>query len=158
MQADAIAVQIKLDDLTHPGVIALLAEHIQDMRAISPPCSKHALDLEGLKKPEIAFWSAWDGVELAGCGAMKRLNAEHVELKSMRTVRSRRGQGIGALILGHIMNEARRAGYGRMSLETGSMAFFAPARALYEKHGFKYCGPFAEYRDDPNSVFMTREL
>jgi putative acetyltransferase len=151
-------VQIRLDDLSDPRIAALLEEHLQDMRRISPPESVHALDLERLKKPEILFWSAWDESALAGCGALKRLDAEHAELKSMRTSNVYRRKGIGKLILEHIMSEARRLGYRRMSLETGSMPFFAPAHSLYASYGFVRCTPFADYKEDPYSICMTRNL
>jgi putative acetyltransferase len=151
-------VQIRIDDLTDPRIAAFLEEHLNDMRATSPAESCHALDLEGLRKPEVTFWSAWDGSFLVGCGAIKKLDGAHAELKSMRTAPSHRGQGIGALVLRFIVEEARQRGYRRMSLETGSMEFFAPARRLYERHGFEYCEPFADYREDPNSVFMTLRL
>ena len=151
-------VQIKVDDLGDPCIAAFLEDHIKDMRAVSPPESKHALDLDGLKKPEITFWSVWDDSTLVGCGAIKRLDAEHAELKSMRTSPLHRRKGLGATILNFILQEARHRGYRRISLETGSMPFFIPARSLYAKHGFRYCSPFAEYKLDPNSVFMTRDL
>lgn len=148
----------KIDDLSDPRIARFLEEHLDDMRATTPPESIHALDLEKLKQPEIIFWSVWLGEELAGCGALKRLSDTHAELKSMRTARSFRGRGLGALILEHILREARTRGFRRVSLETGSMDFFAPARALYAKHGFEVCGPFEGYWDDPNSVFMSREI
>ncbi|MCU0491444.1 MAG: GNAT family N-acetyltransferase [Chloroflexaceae bacterium] len=150
--------QIKIDDLTGPEIAAFLEEHIRDMRAISPPESKHALDLEGLRKPEITFWTVWQGDMLAGCGAIKRLSAAHAEVKSMRTAASLRRSGVASLMLRHIIAEARGRGYQRLSLETGSMAFFEPARQLYATHGFSFCGPFGSYQEDPNSVFMTLEL
>ena len=148
----------KIDDLSDPRIARFLEEHLDDMRATTPPESIHALDLEKLKQPEIIFWSVWQGEELAGCGALKRLSDTHAELKSMRTARSFRGRGLGTLILEHILREARTRGFRRVSLETGSMDFFAPARALYAKHGFEVCGPFEGYWDDPNSVFMSREI
>lgn len=150
--------RFQVDDLTDPRIARLLEEHLEDMRAATPPESIHALDLEALKQPEIVFWSLWRGEELAGCGALKRLNDTHAELKSMRTARKFRGMGLGTLILEHILREARARGYQRVSLETGAMEFFAPARALYAKHGFMVCGPFEGYGEDPNSVFMTREI
>jgi putative acetyltransferase len=151
-------VDIRLDDLSDPRIAEFLEEHLRDMRSVSPPESVHALDLERLKKPEIAFWSFWSGPELVGCGALKRLDAEHAELKSMRTATSYRRKGLGKIILEHIMDEARRRGYRRMSLETGSMSFFEPARSLYASYGFVRCPPFANYREDPYSVCMTRSL
>jgi len=149
---------IKPDDLSGPEIAELLADHLRDMHLLSPPESVHALDLEALKKPEITFWSIWSGEKLVGCGALKELEPAHGEIKSMRTVREFRGQGAGRLMLRHILDEARRRGYRRLSLETGSMAAFNPARQLYASHGFEYCGPFADYILDPNSVFMKIDL
>lgn len=149
---------IKLDDLSSPAIAGLLSEHLQDMHEQSPPESVHALDQDELKKPEITFWAVWDNETLVGCGALKELDAEHGEIKSMRTANAYRGKGAGKIILRHIIDEARKRNYSRLSLETGSMAFFNPARGLYESHGFEYCGPFADYTLDPNSVFMTMEL
>jgi putative acetyltransferase len=149
---------IKIDDLSDPRIAQFLEEHLEDMRATSPPESIHALDLDGLRKPEITFWSVWKGDELVGCGALKQLTEAHAELKSMRTSRHYRGAGIGTMIVQHIIAEAKKRGIRRISLETGSMAFFEPARALYRKNGFAYCSPFDGYKEDPNSVFMTREI
>ena len=150
--------RIELDDLTRPQIAALLDEHLQDMRRISPPESKHALDLAGLRKPDISFWTVWDGDALAGCGALKELDPAHGEIKSMRVAADRRGRGVGAAILTHIIDEAMRRSYTRLSLETGSMPFFEPAHRLYRRFGFEFCGPFGSYREDPYSVFMTRRL
>lgn len=153
-----IRLQIRIDDLTGPEIAAFLEKHIRDMRAVSPPESKHALDLEGLKSADITFWAVRDESDLIACGAIKQLDPEHAEIKSMRTAASCRGKGVASRLLQHMLYEAGRRGYRRLSLETGSMPFFAPARRLYEKFGFDYCAPFADYRDDPNSVFMTRIL
>ena len=150
--------QIRRDDLSGPEIRALLAEHLASMRSISPPESVHALDLDGLKRPDVTFWTAWDGGALAGCGALKAIDATHGEVKSMRTAASHRRRGVARAMLEHIVGEARRRGYARLSLETGSMAEFAPARELYLRRGFTACAPFAGYRDDPNSVFMTLDL
>ena len=150
--------RIERDDLTGQAIALFLEEHIEDMKAISPPESKHALDLEGLRAPDISFWSVYDGAELVGCGALKEIDGTWGEIKSMRTSRSRRGQGLGFLVLDHIVKEAERRGYRRLSLETGSMDFFAPARRLYLRMGFEFCEPFGSYREDPNSVFMTMTL
>jgi putative acetyltransferase len=128
------------------------------MHVHSPPESVHALDLDALRRPEITFWSVWCDGNLVGCGALKELDSEHGEVKSMRTSMEFRGRGGGKMILRHILDEAKTRGYKRLSLETGSMAAFDPARGLYESHGFTYCGPFADYILDPNSVFMTMEL
>lgn len=149
---------IRQDDLTHPDVLALLEEHLSDMRATSPPESVHALDLPGLRKADITFWTVWDGIALAGCGALKELDHGHGEIKSMRTSKTYRRRGVAADLLTFILNTARERGYQRLSLETGSFDFFLPARTLYARYGFRECGPFANYIEDPNSVFMTLEL
>ena len=149
---------IVIDDLSGPEIAAFLQEHIDDMRATSPPESKHALDLEGLRKPEITFWSVYDEDELIACGALKKLTNEHAEVKSMRTSSKARGKGVASKLLQHLIKEARARGYQKLSLETGSMQFFAPARALYTKFGFTECAPFANYTNDPNSIFMQINL
>jgi putative acetyltransferase len=149
---------IKVDDLSGPEIAAFLAEHIHDMRAISPPESKHALDLPGLRKPEITFWTLWHDGKLAGCAALRQLDACHGEVKSMRTSSAFRRRGVASRMLQHVIQEARRRGYHRLSLETGAMSFFEPARALYTKFGFVPCGPFSTYKEDPNSVFLTKIL
>jgi len=149
---------IRQDDLTGPEIRALLEEHLAHMRSVWPPCSVHALDLERLRRPEITFWTAWGEGALAGCGALKALDARHGEIKSMRTASSHRRQGVARLMLAHIVAEARRRGYERLSLETGSMDAFVPARTLYAEHGFAACPPFGDYAEDPHSVFMTRTL
>ena len=153
-----MTMRISVDDLSGPAIAAFLDEHVRQMRAISPPESKHALDLDGLRRPEVTFWSVHDGEELVGCGALKRLDTDHAELKSMRTAVARKRGGVASLLLDHILGEARRAGFSRVSLETGSAEFFLPARRLYAKFGFAECGPFADYRPDPLSTFMTRAL
>ena len=150
--------EIRLDDLRGPEIAALLQEHLDDMQLHSPPESIHALDLEKLRRPEITFWSLWQDGELLGCGAIKQLDATHGEIKSMRTSNRHRRKGVAARMLQHILDEAKQRGYQRLSLETGSPAAFVPARELYARFGFRYCGPFADYVDDPYSVFMTREL
>lgn len=149
---------IKPDDLSSPEIAELLADHLREMNQHSPPESVHALDLDKLRQPDITFWSIWHGDELFGCGALKELDATHAEIKSMRTSPNYRGQGAGKLMLRHILDEAKQKGYQRLSLETGSMAAFEPARRLYASHGFTDCSPFADYTLDPNSVFMTIKL
>jgi len=124
----------------------------------SPPESVHALDIEALRQPEITFWTAWEGAELLGCGALKELDAQHAEIKSMRTSTQHLRKGVARKILAHIVEEAQRRAYRRLSLETGSANAFAPARNLYERFGFSFCEPFAHYAADPHSVFMTRKL
>jgi putative acetyltransferase len=150
--------KIVIDDLSGRDIAAFLEEHLQEMRAISPPESVHALDLDGLRQPGVTFWSARDGDTLVGCGALKELGAGHAEIKSMRTAPSRRGQGVAATLLGHLIDEARKRGYCRLSLETGSFEFFAGARSLYRKFGFEGCDPFGTYTNDPNSVYLTKAL
>ncbi|GAA3417906.1 GNAT family N-acetyltransferase [Streptosporangium vulgare] len=150
--------KIVLDDLSGPEITEFLDEHVREMRSITPLESKHALDLDGLRKPEITFWSVMDGDTLVGCGAIKRLDTSHAEVKSMRTAPARKRSGTASLLLEHIITEARRMGFTRLSLETGATEFFLPARKLYEKFGFDYCEPFADYRPDPYSVYMTRVL
>jgi putative acetyltransferase len=149
---------IRIDELRGPEIIALLEEHLQAMHSVSPPESVHALDLDGLRQPEITFWSAWSQGLLAGCGALKELNKGHAEIKSMRTAETHRRQGVASRLLQHILSEAKRRDYRRLSLETGSQPYFEPARQLYRSFGFTLCGPFEGYVEDPNSVFMTREL
>ena len=150
--------RIKVDDLRGPEIQELLGEHLRNMHEISPPESVHALDLEGLRKPEITFWTVWEGDELLGCGALKELGGAHAEIKSMRTAARHLRKGVAKTLLTHILAEAVRRGYKRLSLETGSMGEFEPARRLYASFGFTFCAPFADYVEDPHSVFMTREL
>ena len=150
--------EIKIDDLTGSEIYELLQEHLRSMYLHSPPESVHALDIEALRRPEITFWSVWEGDELLGCGALKELDAQHAEIKSMRTSAQHLRKGVAKYLLNYILEEARRRGFRRLSLETGSMKAFEPARNLYANFGFKYCEPFADYIEDPYSVFMTREL
>ena len=149
---------IRIDTLTHPAVLALLEEHLEHMHATSPPESVHALDVEELRAPELTFWSAWEGDDILGCGALKELDAQHGEIKSMRTARAHLGKGVASEILRHLVGIARARGYRRLSLETGSGDAFEPAHQLYLKFGFVECGPFADYTNDPFSRFMTLSL
>ena len=149
---------IKVDDLRGPEVAQLLNEHLQDMYAVSPPESVHALDLNKLRKPEITFWAVWDGNQLAGCAAIKELDTDHAEIKSMRTSNTHRGKGVAIKIMEHILAVAAERNYQRLSLETGTQDFFIPARKLYERFGFEYCGPFGDYAEDPYSAFMTKSF
>ncbi len=146
------------DDLRGAAIQALLQEHLRDMRAWSPPESVHALDLDALRQPEITFWTLWDDDALLGCGALKALDAQHGEIKSMRTALAHRGKGVGADVLRHILLEAKARGYARLSLETGTQTQFAPARVLYARHGFTECAPFATYAPDVYSCFMSLAL
>jgi putative acetyltransferase len=149
---------IKLDDLSGPEIRAFIGEHLANMAETSPPESIHALNVDGLKKSDVTFWSAWIDGELVGCGALKELDGEHGEVKSMRTSIPHRGKGVARQVLAYLLEEAARRGYRRVSLETGSMEAFVPARRLYENFGFTYCEPFADYAEDPNSVFMTKAI
>ena len=152
------SMHIELDDLSRPAIHDLLNEHLRNMYELSPPESVHALDLGKLRQPDSTVWSAWEGPVLLGCGARKELDPRHGEVKSMRTPRALRRRGAGRAILTHIIEVARSRAYERLSLETGSMEAFTPAQSLYESFGFERCGPFGDYREDPNSVFMTRRL
>jgi putative acetyltransferase len=144
-----------LDD---PRVAALLGAHVTRARAETARGSAHALDLDALRAAEITVWCAWEGDQVVGVGALKRLSADHGEVKSMYTAEAARGRGVGSALLRRIIEAARARGMTRLSLETGSWPYFLPARALYARHGFAECGPFGEYCGDPNSVFMTLEL
>jgi len=151
-------VSITEGGLDDPDVLALLREHLQGMADHSPPESIHALDVGGLKAPGITFWTMRDGSEVLGCIALKQLDERHGEIKSMRTASAHLRKGVGAALLEHLVAEAGRRGYERLSLETGSGAGFEAAHALYRKFGFVECGPFADYREDPFSRFMTAVL
>ena len=144
-----------LDD---PRVQALLAHHFTTARAQTAPESAHALDLSGLRAPDIQFWSAWEGDHVTGVGALKRLSGCHGEVKSMHTAAAHRRKGVASAMLRHIIAAAQHMGLSRLSLETGSWAYFDPARELYRRHGFVECPPFGCYVPDPNSVFMTLAL
>ena len=149
---------IKPDNLTSPQIHQLLQQHLQSMALHSPPESIHALDIDALRQPGITFWTAWENGELLGCGALKELDAQHAEIKSMRTASAHLRKGVANALLAHIMDEAKRRSYQRLSLETGSAAAFEPAHRLYAASGFALCGPFAGYAADPYSVFMSREI
>lgn len=150
--------QIEIDDLSRPQVHDLLQEHLDNMYELSPPECVFALDIDKLRAPNITFWTAWDGPLLLGCGALKQLNSHHGELKSMRTPAAHRGRGAGRALLTHILQVAQARGYTRLSLETGTASAFHPAQKLYASVGFIFCGPFADYREDPHSVFMALDL
>ncbi|MGY8668907.1 GNAT family N-acetyltransferase [Bradyrhizobium sp. UFLA05-109] len=150
--------QIRTGDTYDPRVIALLDHHVAAARAQTAPGSAHALDLAGLRAPDVAFWTGWDGDTLVATGALKTLLADHGEVKSMHTLQTARRCGFGALMLSHIIGEARGRGMARLSLETGSWDYFKPAHALYRAHGFVDCGPFEGYVEDSNSLFLTLDL
>ena len=149
---------MRVDDLSGQAIRALIARHLGGMHENSPPESVHALDIDRLKDPAVTFWSAWAGDELAGCGALKRLDASRGEIKSMRVADGFLGKGVGRAVLEHIVAEAQKRGLASLWLETGSTDAFRPAIGLYNSAGFKRCGPFGDYVDDPFSVFMTRRL
>ncbi len=152
-------VEIRRADFADPALAAFLQAHLDDLAPTAPACSQHALDLEGLRRPGVRLWTATaaDG-SLVGTAALAPVEPAHEELKSMRTDPARRGGGIASTLLRHVLDDARDTDVGRVSLETGSQPFFAPARALYAKHGFVECAPFGGYRLDPNSTFMTLAL
>jgi putative acetyltransferase len=150
--------QITPGDLTDPRVTDLLHHHLAGSEAHSGPGSSHALDLDGLQSTGITFWTAWDGETLVATGALKQLSEDHGEVKSMHTAVAARRRGAGSAMLGHIIAVARSRGISRLSLETGSSDYFRPAVALYRRHGFIECPPFADYVSDPNSIFMTLDL
>lgn len=149
---------IQVDALQSAEIQRFLEEHLHDMRSVSPPESKHALDLAGLRAPEVTFWSAYHLGQLVGCAALKQLDATCAEIKSMRVAATVRGLGFGSTLLEQVITTAQARGYRQLKLETGSMAFFEPARQLYLKHGFTYCDAFAGYKPDPNSVFMQFDI
>jgi putative acetyltransferase len=149
---------IELDDPRADDVRALLAVHVTFARAQTPPEDAHAMDVDGLLDPAVAFFSYRDGGRLLAVGALKQLDPHHAEIKSMHTAQDARGRGLGRLMLEHLIAVARERGYARLSLETGSMASFAPARSLYASAGFAVCEPFGDYRASPNSTYMTLAL
>ena len=148
-------VKTGLDD---PRVLDLLRVHFEACHAVTPPESAHVFDVSRLKDADVHFWSAWEGDTLMGVGALKCLDLEHGEVKSMHTSKEARRRGVGSAIVQHILTEAKQLGLKRLSLETGSFGFFEPARALYARHGFVLCEPFGDYQHDPYSSFMTREI
>jgi len=145
-------------DFSDPRVVDLLHTHLTRARAETARGSAHALDLTGLQTPDISVWTIWDDDVLVGVGALKRLSADHGEVKSMYTAQSVRRKGAGSEMMRHIIAMARAGGMSRLSLETGSWDYFVPARAFYRSHGFVECPPFADYLPDKNSVFMSLAL
>jgi putative acetyltransferase len=150
--------RIVVDDLSGPEIAAFLTEHVRQMHEITPIDNAYALDLDGLRRPDITFWTAVDGTTVVGCAALKHLDPTHAELKSMRTTPARTRTGVASRLLEHVIGAARLRGYRRISLETGTDEFFLPARRLYEKFGFHYCDPFGDYTPSPYNTFMTRAL
>jgi putative acetyltransferase len=152
------AFDIRRDGVTGPEIVALIRLHLENMHAQSPPESVHALGLDSLRKPDVTVWSVWDGTELVGCGALKELDREHGEIKSMRTAPQHLRKGVATRLMEHILTEAKHRSYRRISLETGSTDGFDAALKLYQRFGFERCGPFADYKNDPFSIFMTKAL
>ena len=140
----------------NPEVNELLTKHFVELRAASPEGSTHVLDIPGLKVPSIKFWSLWNDKKLIGCGALKFLDKEHGEFKSIRIHDNFRKQGQGINVINHLINEAKKLKIKRLSIETGSSDFFIPARKLFKKTGFTVCEPFAQYKEDINSVYLTK--
>ena len=136
----------------------LLKKHFIELRSVSPAGSTHVLDIDGLKDPSIKFWSLWEDNKLIGCGALKFLEKEHGEFKSIRVANEFRKNGIGERIINHLIEEAKKLKISKLSIETGAGKFFLPARKLFSKFGFKSCPPFAHYKDDPNSCYYTLDL
>lgn len=153
-----MTLQISRADLADPHLHAFLSAHLTDMAPTAPPESQHALDLDALGRPGVRLWVAHLDGTLVGTGAVALVEPGHEELKSMRTDPARRGAGIASTMLTHLVDDARSRGVERLSLETGSMEFFAPARRLYSRAGFTECGPFGSYVVDPHSVYMTLTL
>jgi putative acetyltransferase len=144
--------------LDNDQVLAMLRFHFDTNMAVTPPGSAHVFDVSRLKQPDVFFWSAWNEETLMGTGALKLLTATHGEIKSMHTLQTARRSGVGTALLQYIVEQAKSKKLKRLSLETGSFAFFAPARALYTRHGFEECAPFGDYKLDTNSTFMTRKI
>lgn len=152
------SLEFRLDDVSGSAIQAFLLEHLADMHQESPPESVHAFDFSRLQQPDIRMWTLWSAQQLVGCGAWKKHHAQMAELKSMRTAKQMRGQGLGSVVLRHLIDDAKQHGITELYLETGSTAYFAPAVALYQRHGFVECGPFADYTDDPFSRFFVLSL
>jgi putative acetyltransferase len=150
--------RIEVDDVTRPQVLALLEEHLRNMYELTPPEFVFAFDASKLRAPGITFWTAWQDETLLGCAALKELSPTQGEIKSMRTPASLRRTGAGRALLNHLIGVARERGYQQLFLETGRQPEFVPAHTLYRSAGFRDCGPFGDYTDNGNSVFMTLKL
>ena len=142
----------------HPNVNILLKKHFIELRAASPEGSAHVLDIPGLQKPSIKFWSLWEDDQLVGCGALKFLDKDHGEFKSIRIEANFRGKGNGIKVINHLIDEAKKLKIKKLSIETGAGKFFAPARKLFDNCGFKPCEPFAHYKEDDNSLYLAKLL
>ena len=146
------------NNFDEPQVNELLTKHFVELRSVSPPGSTHVLDIPGLKDPTIKFWSLWDSDNLVGCGALKLLEKDHGEFKSIRVADKYRKNGMGEKIISHLIDQAKQIGIKKLSIETGSGDFFGPARKLFKKFGFKECEPFAHYKEDPNSCYYSLNI
>lgn len=155
---DRTTMRIEIDDVTRPQVLALLEEHLREMHTLSPPEHVFAFDAGRLRAPGVALWTAWDGDTLLGCIALKELSSTQGELKSMRTASHARRTGAGRALLAHTIAVARDRGYRELLLETGRHPAFGPAQTLYRSAGFRACGPFSDYVENGNSVFMVLHL
>ena len=155
---DQMKLDIRVDDLSSEESQSLVREHVTGMLANTPVESVHALPLDKLRQPSITFWTAWLNSELCGCGALQIIDQHHGEVKSMRTRAKFLRQGVAQAILLHIIHEAKARGIKRLSLETGSSDAFSAARVMYFKNGFEICAPFADYKQDPLSLFMRKLL
>ena len=144
------------NNFDNPEVNELLTKHFIELRSVSPEGSTHVLDIPGLKEKGIKFWSLWDEKKLIGCGALKFINEEHGEFKSIRIHDDFRKKGLGTEVINHLINEAKKLKIKRLSIETGAGDFFIPARKLFKKAGFTPCKPFAHYKEDANSVYLTK--
>ena len=142
----------------HLKVNDLLVKHFKELKSVSPEGSAHVLDISGLKDPSIKFWSIWEENTLIGCGALKFLDENHGEFKSIRVIDDFRKKGYGFKIINHLIEEAKKLNVKKLSLETGSGDFFLPARKLFQKVGFEKCSPFAHYKEDTNSCYMSLDL
>jgi putative acetyltransferase len=154
----SIVIRITQGDVADPRVLALIETHVSLARGSTAPDSAHALDITGLQSPDVELYTLWDDDVPVAIGALKHLSPDHGEVKSMFADPSARRRGTGSAMLAHIIATAKERGMSRLSLETGSWEYFAPARAFYQRHGFRECEPFAQYVPDPNSVFMTLSL
>jgi putative acetyltransferase len=154
----AVGLDIERADFANPELTVFLREHLDELAPTAPPESRHALDVTALDQPKVRLWVAFDESNVVATGALAEIERGHEELKSMRTAPHRRGEGIARIMLEHLLDDARVRGVRRVSLETGSMDYFAPARALYAGAGFESCPPFGTYIADSNSTFMTYQL
>jgi len=153
-----MTIEFRRADFSDARLVAFLQAYLDELAPTAPAESRHALDLTGLEQPSVRLFVAYEGSDIAGTGALARMEPGHEELKSMRTDPARRGGGIASRMLSHLLEDARTRGVERVSLDTGSMDCFRPARALYAKAGFEVCEPYGRHIHDPNTVYMTLEL